>query len=133
MVERYDSDKIKELVFHIYQGYGFTDDQAHKVAETLIYTDLHGIQSHGVQRMFMYDHFIQNGKIRVKSRPEIVKETPVSAVVDANFGLGQLNGIYSMEIAIEKAKKSGIGIVTTRHSATMALPVTTPTWLLNKA
>ncbi|KRM77808.1 Ldh family oxidoreductase [Secundilactobacillus collinoides] len=116
MVERYDSDKIKELVFKIYQGYGFTDDQAHKVAETLIYTDLHGIQSHGVQRMFMYDHFITNGKIRVQSRPEIVKETPVSAVVDANFGLGQLNGIYSMDLAIKKAKESGIGIVTTRHS-----------------
>lgn len=116
VIKRYDSEKIKQLVFNIYQAYGFSTDASHKVANTLIYTDLHGIESHGVQRLVMYDHFIQNGKIRVNSHPEIVKETDVSAVVDANFGIGQLNGIYSMNLAIEKAKKHGIGIVTTRRS-----------------
>ncbi|MFC6255279.1 Ldh family oxidoreductase [Secundilactobacillus hailunensis] len=116
MVKRYDSDKVKALVHKIYRAYGFTEKQSAAVAETLIYTDLHGIASHGVQRMVMYDHFIQNGKIRVQSKPEVVKETDVSAVVDANFGLGQLNGIYSMNIAIKKAKVHGVGIVTTRHS-----------------
>lgn len=116
VIKRYDSDKIKQLVFNIYQAYGFSETQSHKVAEMLIYTDLHGIESHGVQRLVMYDHFIQNGKIRVHSQPEIVKETDVSAVVDAKFGLGQLNGIYSMNLAIEKAKQHGIGIVTTRDS-----------------
>lgn len=116
MVKRYDSDKIKELVYQIYKAYGFSEQESEKVAHTLIYTDLHGIESHGVQRMVMYDHFIQNGKIRVGSHPEIVKETDVSAVVDANFGLGQLNGIYSMDVAIKKAKEHGIGIVTTKRS-----------------
>ncbi len=116
MVKRYDSDKVKALVHKIYKAYGFTEEQSAAVAETLIYTDLHGIASHGVQRMVMYDHFIQNGKIRVKSKPEVVKETDVSAVVDANFGLGQLNGIYSMDIAIKKAKEHGVGIVTTKRS-----------------
>ncbi|GAX03125.1 malate dehydrogenase [Secundilactobacillus pentosiphilus] len=116
MTKRYDSNKVKALVHKIYKAYGFTEEQSAAVAETLIYTDLHGIASHGVQRMVMYDHFIQNGKIRVKSQPKIVKETDVSAVVDANFGLGQLNGIYSMNIAIKKAKEHGVGIVTTKRS-----------------
>lgn len=116
MVKRYDSTKINDLIYNIYQAYGFSDAQSHQVADMLVYTDLHGIESHGVQRLVMYDHFIQNGKIRVNSKPEIVKETDVSAVVDAHFGLGQLNGIYSMNIAIQKAQKHGIGIVTTRNS-----------------
>lgn len=116
MIKRYDSNKIKQLVFNVYKSYGLSEDESEKVAHTLIYTDLHGIESHGVQRMVMYDHFIQNGKIRVTSHPEIVKQTDVSAVVDAHFGLGQLNGIYSMNVAIKKAKEHGIGIVTTRNS-----------------
>ena len=116
MVKRYNSKKIEQLIYNIYKGYGFTEEESQEVAHMLIYTDLIGIESHGVQRMIMYDDFIRNGKIRVHNRPEVVKETDVSAVVDAHFGLGQLNGIYSMRLAIEKAKQHGIGIVTTRNS-----------------
>lgn len=116
MSKRYSSDKMKKLVRDIYSAYGFNDQQAQQVADTLIYTDMHGIASHGVQRMVMYDHFIQNGKVRVKSQPEIVTETDVSAVVDGHFGLGSLIGTYSMNVAIEKAKAHGVGIVATRNS-----------------
>lgn len=116
MIKRYDNHKINKLIDNIYLAYGFSAEQSHQAAEMLIYTDLHGIKSHGVQRLIMYDNFIQNGKIRVNSTPEIVKETDVSAVIDAHFGLGQLNGIYSMELAIKKAKAHGIGIITTRNS-----------------
>lgn len=116
MVSRYDSDKIKQLVVKVYNAYGFTAAESEQVATALIYTDLHEIESHGVQRMAMYDHFIQNGKVRVNSRPAIVHQTDVSAVVDANFGLGQLNGIFSMNIAIKKAQEHGVGIVTTKRS-----------------
>lgn len=116
MIKRYDSSQVEQLVDQIYRAYGFSADDSSKVAHTLIYTDLHGIESHGVQRLAMYDRFIKNGKIRVKSHPEIITETDVSAVVDAHFGIGQLNGIYSMNLAIQKAKNHGVGIVTTRHS-----------------
>lgn len=116
MIKKYDSNKMYQLVLKIYEAYGFSRTDSEKVAHTIIYTDMHGIESHGVQRMAMYDRFIQNGKIRVNSSPEIVKETKVSAVIDAHFGLGQLNGIYSMELAIKKAKESGVGIVSTKKS-----------------
>lgn len=116
MIKKYDSTKLHQLVLEIYQKYGFSKTDSEKIAHTLIYTDMHGIQSHGVQRMIMYDNFIQSGKVRIDSKPEIIKETPVSAVIDAHFGLGQLNGIYSMDVAIKKAKNAGVGIVTTKKS-----------------
>ncbi|MDN2454390.1 Ldh family oxidoreductase [Lactobacillus sp. UCMA15818] len=116
MIKKYDSKKMQQLVLKIYEAYGFSAADSEKIAHTLIYTDMHGIESHGVQRMAMYDKFIQNGKIKINSIPEIVKETNVSAVIDAHFGIGQLNGIYSMELAIKKAKEHGIGIVTTKKS-----------------
>ncbi|ATF41717.1 Ldh family oxidoreductase [Weissella paramesenteroides] len=116
MTNRYDSQKMNALVNKIYQAYGFSKENSQKIADALIYTDLHGITSHGVQRLALYDRFIQNGKIRIDSHPEIEKETDVSAVIDANFGSGQLNGMYSMGVAIEKAKAHGVGIVTTKRS-----------------
>ena len=47
---------------------------------------------------------------------EVVFETPISAVINGHDGTGQLLGHYAMNLAIEKAKKSGIGIVTVRNS-----------------
>lgn len=117
VIKKYDSEKMLQLVVKIYKAYGFSSADSKKIAHTLIYTDMHGIESHGVQRMTMYDKFIQNGKIKINSTPEIVKETTVSAVIDAHFGIGQLNGIYSMNLAIKKAKEHGVGIVTTKKSS----------------
>lgn len=54
--------------------------------------------------------------IHVDAKPEVVFETPVSAVVDGHDGMGQLIGHFAMELAIEKAKKSGVGIVSARNS-----------------
>ncbi|MFT9411702.1 Ldh family oxidoreductase [Liquorilactobacillus hordei] len=116
MIKKYDSQRMYQLILKIYEAYGFSTSDSEKIAHTLIYTDMHGIESHGVQRMSMYDKFIQNGKIKINSSPEIIKETSVSAVVDAHFGIGQLNGIYSMNLAIKKAKEHGVGIVTTKKS-----------------
>ena len=59
---------------------------------------------------------ITNGLIKIDAKPEIVKETPISAVIDGHDGMGQLLGHKAMEMAIEKAKKSGVGIVSVRNS-----------------
>ena len=54
--------------------------------------------------------------IKVDAKPEVVFETPVSAVIDGHSGMGQLIGRFAMDKAIEKAKKSGVGIVSVRNS-----------------
>ena len=63
-----------------------------------------GIQSHGMQRMVRYHKGITNGLIKIDAKPEIVKETPISAVIDGHDGMGQLLGHKAMEMAIEKLK-----------------------------
>ena len=69
-----------------------------------------------MQRMVRYHKGITNGLIKIDAKPEIVKETPISAVIDGHDGMGQLLGHKAMEMAIEKAKKSGVGIVSVRNS-----------------
>lgn len=96
--------------------FGFTEDEAKIITDVLLLSDLYGIESHGMQRMVRYHKSIEKGMIDIHAKPEIVFETPVSAVIDGHDGMGQLIGHKSMELAIEKAKSSGIGIVTARNS-----------------
>ena len=75
-----------------------------------------GIESHGAQRLTRYHKGIASGMIKVHAKPEIVFETPVSAVVDGHDGMGQLIGHFAMELAIKKAKETGMAIVSVRDS-----------------
>lgn len=66
--------------------------------------------------MVRYHKGIEKGMIDVSAKPEVVFETPVSAVVDGHDGMGQLIGQFCMDLAIEKARTSGVGIVSARNS-----------------
>ena len=69
-----------------------------------------------MQRMVRYHKGIEKGTIHPQAKPEVVFETPISAVIDGHNGMGQLISVYAMKKAIEKAKKTGVGIVTVRES-----------------
>ena len=99
-----------------FEAFGFTTEESNIIKDVLLMSDLYGIESHGMQRMVRYHKGIEKGTIHPEAKPEIVFETPVSAVVDGHNGMGQLVSAYAMEKAIEKAKKVGVGIVTVRNS-----------------
>ncbi|MCI2062043.1 MAG: Ldh family oxidoreductase [Eubacteriaceae bacterium] len=96
--------------------FGFSDEECAIITDVLLTSDLYGIESHGMQRLSRYHKGIEKGLIDVQAKPEVVFETPVSAVIDAHKGMGQLVGHKAMSIAIEKAKKSGMAVVTARDS-----------------
>ncbi len=100
----------------VFEKFGFTKEEADIIQDVLLSADLDGIASHGMQRMVRYHKCIQNGMIQLDAKPEIVFETPVTAVIDGHAGMGQLVGHKAMTLAIEKAKKSGVGIVSVRNS-----------------
>jgi L-2-hydroxycarboxylate dehydrogenase (NAD+) len=77
---------------------------------------LYGITSHGLQRLSMYVNGLKIGRIKIEAVPKVVQETPVSAVIDAQDSMGQVAGVLSMELAIKKARSSGIGFVVTRNN-----------------
>lgn len=99
-----------------FQKFGFTEPEAYIIQDVLLTSDLYGIESHGMQRMVRYHKCIENGMIDVYAKPEVVFETPISAVIDAHDAMGQLVSYRAMEMAIEKAKASGVGIVSVRNS-----------------
>ena len=99
-----------------FKAFGFNDDESALITEVLLTSDLYGIESHGMQRMVRYHKGIEKGQIHLDAKPEVVFETPMSAVIDGHSGMGQLISKYAMDMAIEKAEKVGVGIVTVRES-----------------
>ncbi|MDD3223755.1 MAG: Ldh family oxidoreductase [Clostridium sp.] len=105
--------KLSELVF---KKFGFSKEDSETITEILLLADLYGIESHGIQRLSKYYNEIKNGLIDVNANIKIVKETPLSATIDGKAAMGQLIGKKAMNLAIKKAKTSGIGMVVVRNS-----------------
>ena len=111
-----DYPKLRELIHKIFCAYGFTQKDSDTITDSLLNADLCAVESHGVQRMIRYHLAIGEGMVDINAQPEIVHETPISAVIDAKDAMGQVVGFSAMQLAIEKAKKSGMGMVAVRNS-----------------
>ena len=109
-------ETLHRLCMDAFTKFGFTEREADIIQDVLLTADLYGIESHGMQRMVRYHKCIEKGMIDVHAKPEVVFETSVSAVIDAHEAMGQLVSHQAMEMAIAKAKVSGVGIVSVRNS-----------------
>ena len=112
-----DWKTINDFVVDSFTALGVPHDEAEICADVLLESDRRGIESHGVNRFKpIYVDRINIGIQNPKTNFEIVKEGPTTAVVDGHDGMGQVIGYKSMSMAIEKAKKYGMGMVAVRNS-----------------
>lgn len=96
---------------------GIPGEDAVIVADVLLQADKFGFDSHGVNRLKnIYLDRIRQGILNPVTRFEIVRESPTTAVVDGHNGMGQVIASRSMKLAIDKAKKYGMGMVAVRNS-----------------
>lgn len=110
-------EQITAFVIEAFKGYGIPEEDAKICADILIASDKKGIDSHGVNRFKpIYLDRIKAGIQQPVTDYEIVRETATTAVVDGHDGMGQVIGYKSMKMAIEKAKKYGMGMVAVRNS-----------------
>lgn len=114
--KRFDINSLKQLVIAIFEKYGLSHEKCVDVANVMLESDRMGIESHGISRISMYTQGMKIGRIHPKAEIEVIKETPVSAVLDAHDGMGQPVAIRAMKMAIHKAKGSGMGMVVVRNS-----------------
>jgi LDH2 family malate/lactate/ureidoglycolate dehydrogenase len=108
---------LRTFAEETFQRVGIPAEDAVRAADVLIETDLRGIDSHGMARIDQF--YLQTVEIElVKARPErrVIRETPTSAVIDADGGLGLVVGTYAMDMAVQKAVESGSGFVAVPNS-----------------
>ncbi|MDR2602646.1 MAG: Ldh family oxidoreductase [Spirochaetaceae bacterium] len=110
------SNGLRLFCHELFESYGFSPEDAAVIADVILTADLQGVESHGVNRLIRYHKELLSGFVDVNAKAEIVLETPVSAVIDARKSMGQTVAVFAMDKAIEKAKKTGVGMVSVRNS-----------------
>ena len=112
-----DWKTLYSFVEDSFMGVGIPKEDARICADVLLESDKRGIESHGVNRFKpIYIDRINIGIQKPVTDFEIIRETPTTAVVDGHDGMGQVVGYKSMKMAIDKAKKYGMGMVAARNS-----------------
>ena len=96
-------EKTRNFCIKVFQGYGFTEAESTQITDVLLDADLCGIESHGIQRLIRYHMEVTGGMAKPSAKPQIVKETPLSATIEGNDAMGQTLSVDAMNLAIAKA------------------------------
>jgi LDH2 family malate/lactate/ureidoglycolate dehydrogenase len=108
---------VRRTVTQIFEKMGLTPDDAAEGADVLTMTDLRGVETHGVSNMLRaYVRDYKAGKLDPRPGWRLVRESPGTAVIDAERRLGIIIGPKAMRLAIEKARTVGVGVVTVFNS-----------------
>ncbi|MEQ8477419.1 Ldh family oxidoreductase [Fulvivirga sp.] len=116
MDQVFSAEKLKTFTQSIFKSIGCSDDDAKLAARVLLQADLRGIDSHGVARLIGYVRLWENDRVNPTPNIKVVHETPSTAVVDGDAGLGLVVAPKAMEIAMKKANEVGTGWVSVKNS-----------------
>jgi len=109
-------DQLLSFTKNILIKIGCSEKDAATAADVLVSADLRGVDSHGVARLSGYVRLWEAGRINPTPDIKVVYETPSTAVVDGDGGLGLVVAPFAMQVAIEKAKTAGTGWVSVKNS-----------------
>src|SRR5688572_23749330 len=112
----YRYEYLKDFSLAIFEKIGCPLHQAKLATEVLLSADLRGIDSHGIARLSGYVRLWKKKRVNSTPNISIVHETPSTAVIDGDGGLGLVVAPKAMEIAIKKAKTAGTGWVSVKNS-----------------
>ncbi len=107
----FTADELRDVATRIFRAAGAEPEPTDILVSHLIDANLAGHDSHGVLRIPAYVQAMKRGRVQPNARPTIVRETPVSALIDGNWTFGQVSARFGMEVAIAKAKAQGVAVV----------------------
>ena len=112
----YTYQQLYDFAHKIFRKMGCPESDATTACDTLLSADLRGVDSHGVARLSGYVRLWDKERINATPDIKILHETPSTAVVDGDAGLGLVVAPFAMQVAIEKAEKVGTGWVSVKNS-----------------
>ena len=112
----YTYQQLAAFAEAVFLKMGCTDSDAALATKVLLSADLRGIDSHGIARLVGYVRLWEIGRINTTPNIKVIHETPSTAVIDGDRGLGLIVAPRAMEIAMEKAKQVGTGWVSVKNS-----------------
>jgi len=109
---------VDDFMTAVFVKMGVPEEDARLCSDVLLESDRRGIESHGCNRFKpIYIDRIKDGILNPVTKIDVIKETPTTAVLDANDGMGMVASKKAMDMCIEKARKYGMGMVAVRNSS----------------
>ena len=112
----YAYQQLYSFALNVFLKMGCSNEDATLATNVLLSADLRGIDSHGIARLVGYVRLWEAGRINATPNIKIIHETPSTAVVDGDKGLGLVVAPRAMQIAMDKAKQVGTGWVSVKNS-----------------
>jgi LDH2 family malate/lactate/ureidoglycolate dehydrogenase len=114
---RFPAGTIEAQISAILAAWGMAEEHVAITTRIMLAADLRGIDSHGLAMLPLYEEHLRNGKITMRPQIRVVRESPVTALIDGGGGLGHVPSDLAMRTAIDKAKRAGLAAVGVRNSA----------------
>src|SRR5881398_2356124 len=131
MSKLFSYDQLFDFSKNVFLKMGCSEDDANLATKVLLSADIRGVDSHGIARLSGYVRLWEAKRVNANPQIKIIHETPSTATVDGDAGLGLVVAPYAMQLAIDKARQCGTGWVSVGNSnhfgiagyhAMMALP-----------
>jgi LDH2 family malate/lactate/ureidoglycolate dehydrogenase len=116
MNETFTYEQLFGFVYQVFLKIGCIEEHAILASRVLLDADMRGVDSHGVARLSGYVRLWEAGRINAKPNLQVIYETPSTAVVDGDRGLGLVVAPFAMKVAIQKATDAGTGWVSVKNS-----------------
>jgi LDH2 family malate/lactate/ureidoglycolate dehydrogenase len=116
MNETFTYEQLFGFVYRVFLKIGCIEEHAILASRVLLDADMRGVDSHGVARLSGYVRLWEAGRINAKPNLQVIYETPSTAVVDGDRGLGLVVAPFAMKVAIQKATHAGTGWVSVKNS-----------------
>ncbi|HNP06864.1 MAG TPA: Ldh family oxidoreductase [Cyclobacteriaceae bacterium] len=114
--QKFQPEYLLNFTIEVFTYFGIPKDHATLAAKILALSDIRGIDSHGVARLYSYVGLLSEGLINPNPKISIAREKKSVATVDGDNGLGLVVGHYANEMAMDKAEKHGSGWVSVCNS-----------------
>jgi LDH2 family malate/lactate/ureidoglycolate dehydrogenase len=113
---RVPAPQIRRQLVSVFRAWGMSHDHADTTAEMMTETDLRGVDSHGISMLPTYDGEFRAGRLNMRPVFKTVRENPATALIDADASLGHPVSVHGMNLAVDKALASGVGVVSVFNS-----------------
>ena len=112
----FSKDKLEDICYRIFKAAGGTDDHSKTTGDHLVAANLAGHDSHGFIRVKSYIEQIETESLDPKAEPTVHNDTSTTAQVNGQGTFGQVSAKFAIELAVDKAKQSGISIITLHNA-----------------
>jgi uncharacterized oxidoreductase len=110
------TEPLRQWIFDLWRAAGSGEQEARLTADHLVGANLAGHDSHGVGMVGRYVRSLLAGGLQLNQRLTVITDTETMLVVDGNRGMGQSMAFQAMELAVERARRTGVAVMGLRHS-----------------